>query len=103
MAAAAVTDNTAVIADDDAEDTDADLHTAAKRRCYAICSESDTESDSQPQPAAQQATIQPLQLSDDAPQHATQAVQMAEQSGSDMSEFMSCSSGSDIEVDLELF
>ena len=105
LAAAAVIDNTAVIADDDAEDTDADLHIAVKRRCYAICSESDTESDSQPQPAVQQAAAQPLQVSDDAPQHAAQAVQLVQQSEveSDMSEFMSCSSGSDIEVDLELF
>ena len=93
--------DTACCSDAD-EDSDADLNPVAKRRRYVIYSDSDSESDSQPEPAVQHATPQ---LSDDADQHATQAVQLAQQAEvqSDMSEYMSCSSGSDIEVDLDLF
>ena len=100
-------DVTAITAcSDDDEDSDADLNTVAKRRCYVICSDSDSECDSQPEPAVQHAAPQSLQLSDAADQHATSAAdEWPQQSAmeSDMSEFLSCSSGSDIEVDLELF
>ena len=89
--------------DDDDEDTDADLNIVAKRRRRVIFTDSDC--DSQPQPAVQHAAAQPVQHSDDAQQHATQAIELGQpaEMESDMSEFMSCSSGSDIEVDLELF
>ena len=100
-------DVTAITAcSDDDEDSDADLNTVAKRRCYVICSGSDSECDSQPEPAVQHAAPQSLQLSDATDQHATSAAdEWPQQSAmeSDMSEFLSCSSGSDIEVDLELF
>ena len=98
--------STACFEDSEAESSDADLNTVAKRRCcnYVISSDSDSECDSQPEPAVQHATPQPAQLSDSAQQQATQAEQLAEQAEmlSDMAEFASCSSGSDIEVDLEL-
>lgn len=101
---AAVTAITACTDDD--EDSDADLNTVAKRRCYTICSDSDSECDSQPEPAVQHAALQSVQLSGAAEQHETSAaVEWPQQTEmeSDKSEFLSCSSGSDIEVDLELF
>ena len=73
--------------------TEADLP-AAKRRRFVIWSDSDSDSDSQPQPAVQHAACQPAQLTEP-------TSQQAELEG-DVSDFMSCYSGSDSEIELDL-
>lgn len=105
--AAAADTHTAVASSDegsDAADTDADLNPAAKRRRFVLCS--DSESDSQPEPANQQPASQALQLPAAVQQPASQAEHSAQRAEveSNMSGFLSCSSGgdSDLEVDLEL-
>ena len=73
---------------------------AAKRGRIEMCSDSDIESCSQPEPAMQHAA----QLGQVTETGTTQAAQSAQQAEleSDTSEFMSCNSGSDSEIEVEL-
>ena len=84
---------TAAPSSDDDEGTDADLP-APKRRLFVIWSDSDSECDSQPEPASQHASCQPAQLTETTAQQA--------QLEGDISEFMSCYSGSDSDIDVDL-
>ena len=93
---------TAAFSDDEA--TDAELPVAKRHRSVTCC-DSECEGDSQPEPAVQHAAPQPVQLTETSKaQHATQAAQSAHQAEMEdvVSEYMSCSSGSDSDIELIL-